>query len=519
MRLPYMRYYGQASQKQLATFGGYNRKLVVPDNEFKDMKNMTSDFYPAIGTRRGRGNVMKTLSEPNGIFYKNGLMYVDGTALYYKDSKVGEVEDSEKTFVGMGAYVLIWPDKVYYNTHTGEFAAMVKTFKQTATATFSPWSEGSALTKIEAAGLDFSAFDSVTISGCTNEDFNKTTVIQAAEEGYIVVAAVIEESFTQASGLTVTRDVPDMDFVCESNNRLWGCSSENHEIYASMLGNPLNWNNFEGIASDSYAVTVGSDGDFTGCIAHLGNVLFFKENTIHKMYGNRPSNFELNTYTLPGVQQGCSRSLCIVDETLYYKARKGICSYDGSVPNLVSDVFGQEKYSEACANQYESKYYVSMLDENGNDVLMAYAPKYQLWHKEDGTRMKMTAYGEGELYYVDGDNNLRLIASDESEEKFTWMLQSGELLENTLNMKYISKLMFHVKLDTGAKMEIYLRYDAEPQWERKFTIHSARKKSYMIPIIPRRCSQFEYRIEGRGGCKLYGISKYVEEGSEIDGNI
>ena len=41
----------------------------------------------------------------------------------------------------------------------------------------------------------------------------------------------------------------------------------------------------------------------------------------------------------------------------------------------------------------------------------------------------------------------------------------------------------------------------------------------MIPIIPRRCSQFEYRIEGRGGCKLYGISKFVEEGSEIDGNI
>lgn len=88
-----------------------------------------------------------------GIFYKNGLMYVDGTALNYKDQKVGTVTDTEKTFVGMGAYVLIWPDKVYYNTHTGEFGSMVKSFQQSGTATFAPLSEGSAFTKISAAGL------------------------------------------------------------------------------------------------------------------------------------------------------------------------------------------------------------------------------------------------------------------------------------------------------------------------------------------------------------------------------
>lgn len=31
-----------------------------------------------------------------------------------------------------------------------------------------------------------------------------------------------------------------------------------------------NWNCFEGIATDSYAASVGSDGDFTGCIGHMG---------------------------------------------------------------------------------------------------------------------------------------------------------------------------------------------------------------------------------------------------------
>ena len=518
MRLPYMKYSGQSVQKQLAQFGGYSRKETIADNEFRDMKNMTSDDYPAIGTRKGRGNVVKTLENPNGIFYKNGLMYADGTSLYYKNAKVGTLGDSEKLFVGMGAYVMIWPDKVYYNTDSGEFGSMVKSFVQSGTVTFAPLSEGSAFTKISGSGLSFDAFDGVTIEGCSNADFNKTTVIQEAGDGYIVVTGVLEQQFTQESGLKITRKVPDMDYVCEADNRLWGCSSANHEIYASKLGDPFNWNNFEGISTDSYAVTVGSDGDFTGCIAHLGNVLFFKENTIHKMYGSRPSNFQLNTYTLPGVQKGCSRSICIVNETLYYKSRTGVMSYDGSTPTLVSEQLGSSRYEDAHAGQYSGKYYVSM-SENGKYTLLVYDPKYRIWHKEDDTRMQMAAYGDGELYYVDSSNRLRTICADDSEETPEWVLESGDMLENTLNMKYISKLVFYLKLEKGAKLEIYLKYDSDPMWERKFTIREAKKKTYLVPIIPRRCLNFSYRIEGKGGCRLFGISKYVEEGSELNVGI
>lgn len=514
MRLPFINYVGQSVQKQIGTFKGYNRNLVISENEFFDMKNMTGDYYPAIGTRMGRGNVERTLSKPNGIFYKNGLAYVDGTDLYYKESKVASVEDSPKQFVGMGAYLLIWPDKVYYNTHTGEFGTLVKKYSQSGQATFAPLSEGSAFTKISAAGLDFEKFDSVAISGCSNNDFNKTTVIQEAGEGYIVVAGIIETQFIQSSGLVIERKVPDMDFVCESNNRLWGCSSKNHEIYASKLGDPFNWSNYEGISTDSYAVTVGSDGDFTGCISHLGVVLFFKENTIHKVYGNKPANFQINTYTLPGVEKGSSRSLCIVNETLYYKGRKGVYSYDGSTPALISDSFGTEPYSDASANQRDGKYYVSMKNLSGKYSLMVYTPSYRMWHKEDDTDMTMTAYGEGNLYYVDSSGQLLTISDRESSENMEWMLESGSLLENTLNMKHISKLMFHMQLERGAKAEIYLQYDSEPMWERKFTIQSSKKKSYLVPIIPRRCSQFRYRITGRGKCVLFGISKFVEEGSE-----
>lgn len=518
MRLPYISYQTQPTQKQLGTFGGYNRKLTINDNEFRDMKNMCSDYYPAIGTRKGRGGAKKTLTKPNGLFYKNGLVYIDETNLYYKDEKVGTVTDSEKQIIGMGAYILIWPDKVYYNTSSGEFGQMELTYTQVETITFEPVSENSAFTKIIAPNLPFAQYDSIAIEGCSNEDMNKTTIIQDVQDDHIVITAVLEESFTQDSGIKITRKVPQMDFVCENNNRIWGCSSENHEIYCCKLGDPLNWNNFEGISTDAYAVTVGSDGDFTGCTAHLGNILFFKEQTIHKIMGTKPANYQINTYALPGVGKGCEKSICVINETLYYKGRNGVYIYDGSNPRLISETFGSETYKNAAAGQYNEKYYISM-ETDTDHVLMVYDPTRGLWHKEDNTDIESAVYGEGELYYLTKDNEIKTIADTESEEEIEWMLESGEMMENTLNMKYVSKIMFHLELDHGSKLEIYMKYDSEPLWERKFTIHSTTKKTYLIPIIPRRCNQFKYKLEGKGECRLFGISKCIEEGSEVSGKF
>jgi hypothetical protein len=606
MRLPQVNYASQAQKKQLGTFGGYNHQLVINDNEFYDMQNMSSDYYPAAGPRKDRGEVVASLIRPNGIFYKNALAYVDGTDFYYDGEIKGQVEDSRKHFCGMGAYILIWPDKAYYNTSTGEFGSLVKKWKQSGFAvTFTEVSENSAYTQIAADGItDFSQYDSVTIEGCDIDDFNKTTVIQDVQDGYIVITGVLNKydnvaaswksyydttiapysgdtswtkitsedlgttvfalgdqvtisgcndtalnnqckivaigsgyivvnlkvtstsvqtdgmtikrvnRYTQTKGLSITREVPDMDFICESNNRIWGCSSENHEIYSCKLGDPFNWNNFEGISTDSYAVTVGSDGDFTGCIAHLGNVIFFKENTIHKLFGTKPSNYQINSYELPGVLAGCSDSICIIDETLYYKGREGVYTYDGSTPTMISDAFGDETYTDASASRYREKYYISMMQDE-KSVLMVWDPKRRMWHKENSDRMSMACCGAGDLYFVNAQNEIQLIASDSTDSELQWELESGPLIENTLDHKYVSKLQFHLELERGSRVEIFMRYDDDPLWERKASVICTRKRSYLVPIIPKRCQQYRYKIVGYGKGILYGISKYVEEGSEV----
>lgn len=502
-------------KKAIGQFAGLNELEIINENEFADMKNMSSCHYPAIGTRKPRGKVLKTLKKPNGLYYKEGLVYVDGTEMYYKDKLIASVKEGTKQIIGMGAYLVVFPDKIVYNTQTGETKMIEQTWTQGGAATIGPVIEGSTFIKISCTGIgkNFNKSDAVEISGCTVvQELNKTTVIQDKADDFIVVIGTVAKNVTQASGLVVKRTAPDMDFVTQAENRIWGCSNKKHEIYACKLGDPTNWNAYEGISTDSYAATVGSDGDFTGAITHLGYVLFFKEDTIHKVYGSKPSNTQVTTMPLRGVAKGCERSLCIVNETLYYAARNSICAYEGSMPYSISDVIKQN-YEEVMGGQYGNKYYISMKAE-GKWFLYAYDPGLKMWHKEDDTQMKFAVYGGGELYFIDQNNNLRTIGDDAGEEWIEWYIESGDMLESDLNKKSLKKLQIMAELDVGAFMEVYTKTENDKLWKRIQTIQAAEKRVYSIPMQPNRCSHYRYRLQGAGGFKLYGIGKVFQNGSD-----
>ena len=503
MALPYLNYTVPNTPKMIGQFLGLNTQVVIAENEFCNTRNVSNRSFPIIESRRERGVALKNIQNPNGLLHKNGFFYVDGSKCYYEDSYVGEVSNSVKTLVGMGAYILIFPDKKCFNTETRAFVDMNKIYYQQGVATFSPVIHNSAFTKIEIQGLSFSRFDSVEISGCVREEYNKTTVINEVGDNYIIVTGSLKENFTQNSGIVIKRLVPDFDFVCESNNRLWACSNSKHEIYASRLGDPFNWKNFEGLASDSYAVTVGSDGDFTGCISHMGYVLFFKENMILKVFGSKPSNFQLTPYTVAGVKKGCGKSLTIINETLYYVGVNGM------------------ECKEAVGGYEDGILYLSCKVDNKNNsaikdrqTLFTYNGEYKTWLIEDDTKFKYATNDSGKLYYIDQNNDLKAINGD-SKERISWLLESGNTEDGTMLNKYISKMQFNLWLEKDAKAEIYLKYDNSPEWHRIQTINSRGDKTYMIPIIPKRSHKIAYKIEGKGKFRLLGLARYISTGSEI----
>ena len=576
MKLPYLNS-NSVSQSMVNSFGGYNHNDVISANEFYDMKNMSSSNYPVLSPREKRGTI-SSITKPNGIFSKGCLYWVDGTCFYGNDGTDGAatlrgtVSDTKKQFASMGSYLLIWPDKKYYNRLTKLFGDLEKTWAAASNASVSfslaKWDAGTLATtdysetitvsatspssptdrmlwmdtsstpnilkqysassatwvsvpttyvKISATGIGvgFSRYDGVKISGCTNTAFNNTFVAWDAGENYITVTGIINAAFTQTGGLTVSRSVPSMDFITECDNRLWGCSSESHEIYACKLGDPFNWNCYEGISTDSYAATIGSDGNFTGAITHMGYVLFFKEDCVHKLYGSKPENFQLSSTALRGVEKGSEKSMVIVNETLYYKSRSGICTFDGSLPANISAKLGTEQYSDATAGTAGDKYYISMKNSSGVWQLFVYDEAKSIWHREDNTHALDFAALDGKLYFLNAADNKLYCTDGADESAVEWYAETGDLGDDSPDNKYTSKLQIKMAMDAETKVSVSMQFDSDGIWRKVSTFTAAKKQTFTLPIIPQRCDHFRIRISGTGGCKIYSVTKSIEDGSEF----
>lgn len=90
--------------------------------------------------------------------------------------------------------------------------------------------------------------------------------------------------------------------------------------------------------------------------------MLFKEEHIYKVYGDKPSNFQVMGSASLGVEAGSDASIAIAGETLFYLARTGIVAYSGGIPQQVGAAFGTQRFRNAVGGSDGTKYYVSMKD-------------------------------------------------------------------------------------------------------------------------------------------------------------
>lgn len=529
MRFKPMQAIGKNKQ-MIGVFGGLNQSSVGADNEFLDMKNVSSRLYPSL-TLCEQSVPFADLSEPFQFFWKNDNYFITADTIMKQGENGKRLKlnrkDLDRTLVGMGAYICIFPDKQVYNTATGELLDMEASYTQSGSISIAPVSEGSSFVKIQGTNLGkaFKKDDVVTLSGFTQYTnvLNGAKAIKEIGDNFIVITAVDENgaalrSITEERGVKIERKLPDLDFVCEFNNRLWGCSSANHEIYASKLGDPTNWNSYQGTAADSYAVSVGSDGDFTGVISQQGYVVFFKEDYIHTIYGTKPSNFSLDTVQARGVMKGCSKSLCHVNETVMYVGRDAIMAYTGGMPESVSDKLNL-RWSSAVANQWKGKYYVDLTFFNKTTTYV-YDLVHNVWMKEDEHENKLLSrfYANGILFETrekERHISSRFTSLEEIRSgDMDWYLESVYLEEGTIDQKKVHSLQFNVELEADAYFAVYVRYDNDVTWRRVASVTADRRNTYTVPLKLKKCERYQYRLEGHDWFILYGMSKTIGKGSE-----
>lgn len=614
MKLPELQASRRTSQ-MTTSFQGYNHTEIIDDGEMFDMKNMSGDMYPTMTQRAKRGktyfDIAGCTDKLSGIHGRDQLVFTLGKDVYYAFLKVPgiSVSDDEamlpKKIVSMGAYVCIWPDKVYFNTADlsdagymdriweadGEDISMslcrgngedygplnigteppaepdngTLWIDQTGTsdvlkqwdATTDEWVEvATTFVRIASPGITegLKQYDAVEISGLAPDpEADARTVEQVAAlngsylvqfykktdlEEYIVVAGLLSRSQAQmaAGEVTINREVPDLDFICESGNRLWGCKYGlvNGEtvncIRASALGDFKNWNRYMGNSQDSYTMNIGTDGPFTGAITQRGYPVFFKENFIHRISGQTPSTFSNNTTVCRGVQLGSWRSVQVVNEAIYYKSRQDVMVYDGNMPVSISEKLGNVLYSDARAGAIGGKYYISMKDQAGRWSQFVYDTEKSLWFKEDDvTAMGYGAVGD-ELFYIDESDNTLVAAMGsygELEDDLEWFATFGlcgleyrsnykgrMVRDDTQEKRYLSRFNLRVYIEPGCWLKMEIEYDSSGTWEEMGVIRGESMKTYTIPVVPRRCEHLRVRLSGEGECRIYAITKQMEVGSD-----
>ena len=532
MRLPNLKYSDGIKKPRQVKFSGLKHAEGARDGDIWDMENMTSDHYPVLATREKR-YLYKKLKKPGGIGCWDKLYWVDGEKFYYDGKEKGTVSNGEKSFGALGAYVVILPDKCWYNILTDEFGNMESewTGKKLTFTNGKLFDEKADANTVQCDGVKWEEFfkvgDAVTISGCTKNESNNQTIIIRDIDGdklyfYEFSFTLVDDKAYQETGeLSIVRTVPDLKFIFENENRLWGCSD--NTIYCSKLGDIFNWNVYDGLDSDAYAVEPGSTGYHTGGISYRGYPVCFKEEHIYKVYGAAPSNYQVMGTATLGLADGSGRSLAVAGETLFYLSRSGVIAYTGGIPQPIGSAFGTERFKNAVAGSDGLKYYISMQGENNLWWLYVYDTQRNLWHKEDRMKALGFAYWDGNLYCLNDLGEIWILGnvheapkSAEEESDFGWSTEFADFVEGDPDKKGIGKLQIRLELEKGAQLDMMIQYESSGVWECvKHLEGEDPKRSFYMPIVPRRCDHYRLKLQGVGGCRIFSLAREIYGGSAM----
>lgn len=645
------------SQQVTDTFGGYNHNLKIPEGEFYEIENLCGDDYPLLATRKQRNtlqvpveNLQAMVSKGDKLYYISGYDSTTKTCGFYADGKkvMDLAHAGSKRFVSMGAYLLIWPDKVWYNTADGTHGNMEKMFSAAAgtyldhSQTSSSGPDGQEIYDIyvlwyirpcsrdgkivyttgaaygekrvvvvdgieyhylnfvkpkepkngdayidretrtpyiyngiskdwsaqdvpvmwlecKGIGSSFAPGDYIRVSGIDPGTYSGLNVGDNPSDGVYREVLVTGENYivldayapTEAHGIMndtppaegyvkAAMDIPDMDYVIEVQNRLWGCKYGTvngklvNEIYASALGRFDVWHKYAGVSTDSYAASVGSDGRWTGAVNYQGYPLFFKEDRMHKVYVSASGAHRIQEYTMRGVQPGGAKSLAVVNGVLFYKARDCVCAYDGSgAPTDVSEKLNLNSLSRpgsttSIAVAYRDKYYLYLqMSTPPGSRLLVLDTRRGAWYRESLPIGSITDFTEhlgsllcaaGGIEEIAHDNQGSDLSGTE-EGNVAWSCETGLIGYSTVEQKYVSRFNIRMSLAQGAYMDVLVQYDSDGVWHNQGRIQGVGTRTFMLPVRPRRCDHFRIRLEGSGDVRIYSFAKVFEAGSDVYADI
>lgn len=507
-------------------FKGVNETESISDNELSFTENAVG-AYPAVSVRPhmkkydtvaadierivslekdGEGYLFTGIATDEGgrkFFYKNEEQPLLGGYAYSLEAE---------SVCRMNGKIFIFPDKVYFDENEPEngLCDMTRSVSISSAKFHSEQSDGVIVNYI--SGGDFDVFrrgESVIISGCSKEENNVyrsdevsgdgiiSAIVEKIEDGKLYLlcytASGADAAFTDVtSACTISADIPNMNRVCCQNNRLWGTAADGSAIYASKPGDPLDFNSFVGISTDSWWSKVASEGKFVGIYPYQNHVYAFKRDCIHEIYGDKPSNFKMPYSVRCGSVDG--DSICEIGGVMYFSSGDGVYAYNGGVPTKVSQKIRINPTSAKAAT-HDGKLFVA-----ADGVLYIYDTEYENWYRIGINGVSQCFKDENGLFIVSDGVAARW---NDGNEKVVWSIQSKEFFRNESEKNGCVNLWLKIAPAPGSCVAVYTANDGGEF--RRWGVVRGDSGMRRIPVRFRKCDTFSIRLEGVGDCKLYGF--------------
>ena len=572
MRLPRFGNVRSPTRREFVPARGINYTENITDGDLALCENLSARRWPCLASRPRRvqqtgPNRVYALYEWNGRVEirveTEGELQEDKTYLYYRGVKIGELDEyyepGKRQFAAVNTKLVIWPDKVYLDLSDPEHPKIVDmgveleassfTFNRGTTETLqengytavSTWSTvqvsiiqkpGGNITLLDVLKIG----DGIELSGITGTyaENNRAVIIKDLTADTITIQGNPFKTAVDASGnpvaTTVTADpgspfnlvrpIPELDFICESGNRLWGCSNDTRTIYSSVLGDPTNFFVYDGLSTDGYALPVATDGDFTGCCRLSSSLLFWKEKRLHKIIGDYPAEYVMYTYEMEGLRAGCHKSMQILNDVLFYVGLHGVFTYAGGNPSDISRAFGDRVLTEAAAGNDGERYFLSC-KENGEKAFYVYSAAEGIWLREDktlcrdfireGTEVAFLKE-DGSIWKTEGDPDTD--AGETAEEEIDWSLTFTPFREAVEGRKRYSRLLIRAEVPLGAWLEAKVSCDGG-RTESVGRIVGKDEDVSQLWIRPNRCDKFEVTLRGHGPCVIRNVMREFTVGGAM----
>lgn len=531
---------GRLKSSKIDKLYGINETSTIQDCEFSDMMNMDGEF-PYLKTRCHRQSVdavageaknIVSIENEDDIWLFTGVAEVDGdNKLYYKNEVIlldGNEEYSiiANSIVTMGEKLIIFPDKLIFDPNNDklELEDMAKSKAISSAKFYGSTDKNDVVTNYILGSdincwSDFEKGDSVIISSCSKEKNNTIKIQDRANaiEKDDIISVVVEkidekrlyllcynssgiavEFDSVTSDVIVQKDIPDMNYICEHNNRIWGTGTDGKFIYASKLGDPTNYNCFSGLSTDSWWSEVATNGAFTSIVSFQNHVYAFKRDCLHEIYGDKPSNFKMPYITKTGCVD--DRSIVEMQSVMFFASTDGVYSYSGGIPKRISDNISF-KCTRAVGGRDHKYLYMSL-----DNVVYKYDIYYDIWYKEGHTMLNDIYYTGENVCFASYDG---ILIENSENEYVKWNLTTKEFVQNSVYNMNIVNLWVKTEIAKNAHLRVYISIDGQ-EFKEQSVVYGQKRVS-RIGIRLGKCERFQIRFQGMGDVKFYGfeIDNYI----------